>query len=415
VGPERTSTGTVINAAQALRPEPLPEPEPPRPKQPASLEVEVEMKRFRTAGPMREAIERGPVDPDLPRHPEPAPVMLGGRDEDDYDPYAESRRRDPRRAPPNEAFVPAPAVAAAVPTPAYDDRYDPRYMQEPERPPQMRPATEPPQHDRTESEPAFPARPGGFPEALLGDLDEGDDEEEWDGGDLDGVEPSRAPLPWLPILGGAALLVALGVFLFRDALFGGDEGEGDVAADAADSEGADDATDETKETKEATPAADTGGDAATGGTGGDAGTGGSGDESGDAAAPATAAKLDEATIAKLDEARDIYAGAGGSSKKLKAAGELLDQVLAIAPNHPEALLIKAQVQLESGKLDEALTTATLCTAISAELADCWLTIGVVQQNNKNKDAAVAAYEKYVALAPEGKYASDARTQLSRLK
>ena len=52
--------------------------------------------------------------------------------------------------------------------------------------------------------------------------------------------------------------------------------------------------------------------------------------------------------------------------------------------------------------------------MAPDLADCWLTIGVLQQNKKDKDAARAAYEKYLALAPDGSYARDVKTQLKRL-
>ncbi len=75
----------------------------------------------------------------------------------------------------------------------------------------------------------------------------------------------------------------------------------------------------------------------------------------------------------------------------------------------------AQVQLELGEFETSLQTATRCTTVGPQTADCWLTIGVLKQNAKDKVAAVTAYERYLALAPEGAYASDAKKQLSRLQ
>jgi tetratricopeptide (TPR) repeat protein len=79
------------------------------------------------------------------------------------------------------------------------------------------------------------------------------------------------------------------------------------------------------------------------------------------------------------------------------------------------LLLTAQVQLEEGQLPEAQKTADRCVAVDAKLADCWLTLGVLRQNNKDTPGAVAAYEEYLKLAPTGRYARDATSQLARLK
>ena len=86
-----------------------------------------------------------------------------------------------------------------------------------------------------------------------------------------------------------------------------------------------------------------------------------------------------------------------------------------APEHPEVLLLTAQVQLEEGQLPAAQKTTDRCVAVDPKLADCWLTLGVLRQNNKDTPGAVAAYEEYLKLAPTGHYARDATSQLARLK
>ena len=337
------------------------EPEPPA-AAPASLEdVDLDV------APHGEAIERGgpPIEP--APHPEPAPVMLA--DDDEFD----------------------------------DD------LKMPSAPPRSGPA---------------------FEDAILGDLDaegDGDDDDgdDWGDDDFGEMAPAARPLPWLPILGGAALLVVVGAFLFRDAIFGSsDDGDGgtDTAGDVADAtdgngeakagEGkADEAkADEAKadEAKADETKAETGGDES-------GGTGGGGSGGADAGKAPPAATLDAETLAKLDEARTLYTKAEGRNKKLlKQAGEILDEVLAKAADHPEALLLKAQVLLESGDADGALTTATRCTEVAAELADCWLTIGILRQERKEREEAAVAYKKYVDLAPDGKYAADVEKQLKLL-
>ncbi len=126
--------------------------------------------------------------------------------------------------------------------------------------------------------------------------------------------------------------------------------------------------------------------------------------------PPPKAELDEADLAALAAARATY-GAG----KLKDAATQLATLAAKAPDHPEVLLLTAQIHLEQGQLAEAQQTADRCVAVDPKLADCWLTLGVLQQNNKNNAAAVAAYEEYLRLAPDGRYARDANSQLARLK
>jgi TolA-binding protein len=134
-------------------------------------------------------------------------------------------------------------------------------------------------------------------------------------------------------------------------------------------------------------------------------------------APGPRPAPDADTSARLDEARSLYTAAKGGSrkKKLDEARSLLQEILVTAPSQAEALLLLAQIQLEQGKPDAALQTATQCTQVAGELADCWLTIGVLQQDRNKKADARAAYEKYVALAPDGRYAGDVRKQLARLK
>jgi TolA-binding protein len=134
-------------------------------------------------------------------------------------------------------------------------------------------------------------------------------------------------------------------------------------------------------------------------------------------APPAPLPLDDAMRERLEHARDLYDGASGGSrrKKLDEAREILQEILAKHPNQAEGLLLMAQVLLEQGDAEASLTTATKCTTVAPQQADCWLTIGVLEQENKNKTEAVSAYEKYLALAPDGRYAGEVQKQLNRLR
>ena len=113
---------------------------------------------------------------------------------------------------------------------------------------------------------------------------------------------------------------------------------------------------------------------------------------------------------ELAKARAAY-----TAGKLKPAAETLATLAKQAPDHPEVLLLTAQVQLEQEQLPAAQKTADRCVLVDPKLADCWLTLGVLRQNSKDTPGAVAAYEKYLELAPTGRYARDATSQLARLK
>jgi TolA-binding protein len=125
------------------------------------------------------------------------------------------------------------------------------------------------------------------------------------------------------------------------------------------------------------------------------------------------AELPPELEARVGEARSLYKS--GATRKLGQAQEILQEVLASAPQHPEALTLLAQIQLERGKLEDALATATTCTEVAPQVADCWLTVGVIQQEKRQKQQAVHAYERYLALAPNGQYAGDIQKQLDRLR
>jgi len=266
----------------------------------------------------------------------------------------------------------------------------------------------PDHHDLLDDEPA-PRAAGDFDDGFLDDDADFEDGEGDDFDDFGDIGPAPRPLPWIPIVIAAGLIVAVFVFVFRDSLFGGG-GETDEIAEAADSDG--ESEGETGAEVEPPPETKAAGEGQPvepeGGSGSDGGAAEAG------ATPPQPAALDAETLAKLDEARKSYESAKGNMRKLGPVAEQLQEILTKAPNHPEALTLMAQVYLEQGKLEESLATSTRCTQVSPESAACWLTIGVIHETKGNATIAKPAYQKYLDLAPEGRYAKDAEKAIARL-
>lgn len=118
------------------------------------------------------------------------------------------------------------------------------------------------------------------------------------------------------------------------------------------------------------------------------------------------------TIARLWIA---YGAAKGDPARLEALDEMLQQYLDEHPDDPEALLLRADIRLEQDRFDEALAAAERCLEVSPETAGCWLTVGVLAETRGSVEHAIEAYRRYLELAPDGRYAPDARKAVERLE
>ncbi|PCC66448.1 tetratricopeptide repeat protein [Nannocystis exedens] len=238
----------------------------------------------------------------------------------------------------------------------------------------------------SEPPPSFQARPADeFMQAFLGAAEPMSDS----GGDDDlFATPAPPPPPPWPLIGAAAaVVVAIALYAMRGPLFGGDEAPTDPAAADTKQEPPPEA--KAPEVK-AEPPPET--------------------KLAEAPKPPPPAPTDAAFTERLTKAKDAY-----KDGKLKVASAALTELSQQAPDHPEVLLLTAQVQLEQGKITESRITADRCVAVDPNLADCWLTLGVLRQNGKDDAGAVVAYETYLKLAPTGRYARDASSQLARLR
>lgn len=99
----------------------------------------------------------------------------------------------------------------------------------------------------------------------------------------------------------------------------------------------------------------------------------------------------------------------------KEASMLVAEVLARTPRNPAALLLRAKISLDRGELGPALSAAKQAAKYSPELAEAYLTIGVVHEEQAEIADAIAAYERYLELAPDARYASGIRRQVASLR
>lgn len=113
---------------------------------------------------------------------------------------------------------------------------------------------------------------------------------------------------------------------------------------------------------------------------------------------------------KLEQAQKLY-----RAGKTKDAAAALEALTIEAPRAAEAQVLLATVRVDQGKLAEALTAAKAAVAIDASQADAYLVIGLVQQQSGETAEAVAAYQRYLELAPKARYATTVRAELRKLE
>ncbi|MFO7564910.1 MAG: tetratricopeptide repeat protein [Enhygromyxa sp.] len=229
------------------------------------------------------------------------------------------------------------------------------------------------------------------------DFDDFDDDDDDDNFDDDGptsmtgasigdaisaasMQPRK--LPWIPIAAVSSALVLLTAYVFRDDLFGTPDAEQtDEAGELADAEPEQQPEPPPKPEPEV-------------------------EEPPPEQPPAIPAEeLEE----KLAEATNLV-----NRQKFGDAAAIIEEILGKMPKQPQALALLAKIQLEKRQYQEALTTANDCVEADASQALCWITIAVVEQENKNLPRALEGYRKYLELEPDGRFAKSAKGQAERL-
>jgi CheY-like chemotaxis protein len=113
---------------------------------------------------------------------------------------------------------------------------------------------------------------------------------------------------------------------------------------------------------------------------------------------------------RLTQALELY-----RARQYDNAETIVDRLLVLDPHDGGALLLRANLLVEGGDLQGALAPARRAALLDPTLADAHFVLGVVRQELNNVPGAIDAYERYLALAPDGRYRSGVKSQLERLK
>jgi tetratricopeptide (TPR) repeat protein len=130
------------------------------------------------------------------------------------------------------------------------------------------------------------------------------------------------------------------------------------------------------------------------------------------AVPATPAGVPPAA-SPVEKARAACRDA--SEKELPDVVLTCQQALQLKPDMPDVMAMMASATLEAGHPDEALVWAKRANEIDPNLPEPYVLIGTIEHQAKHHDVAKAAYQRYLELAPRGRYADDLRSILQEMK
>jgi CheY-like chemotaxis protein len=136
-----------------------------------------------------------------------------------------------------------------------------------------------------------------------------------------------------------------------------------------------------------------------------------------AAEPAAAPAADPAPAAPVDgefaRLREECVAAA-TSEQYKAIVTACNKALDRKADAADVMVVLAQAELDKGKVPKALTLAKKAVEVDANLPEAYVVIGTAEQAAGRRDEAKAAYQKYLDLAPTGKYADDLKAILATL-
>ncbi len=133
------------------------------------------------------------------------------------------------------------------------------------------------------------------------------------------------------------------------------------------------------------------------------------------ASPATTAAAEapapagESAEALLKDCKKAY-----KRSRAKEALAVCGKALEEAPESAETMVILAGIELDRGRADEALGWAEKALAVDDRNPDAHMIVGAVQQEAGKRAEAKAAYQRYLNVAPRGKFAADVRAILESL-
>lgn len=128
------------------------------------------------------------------------------------------------------------------------------------------------------------------------------------------------------------------------------------------------------------------------------------------AAPVDQAAASEASAPRA-ECVKAYNNGRGRYKQVTTACQ---RALEADPAAADVMLMLAAAELDRGRAKESMEWAQKALAVDATLAEPYVFVGNAEQSAGHRKEARAAYQKYLELAPTGKYAEDLRAVLKGL-
>ena len=94
--------------------------------------------------------------------------------------------------------------------------------------------------------------------------------------------------------------------------------------------------------------------------------------------------------------------------------DLIDKILAVAPDHAQTLLLRAAILTDQKKYDDAIAAATRAKLAAPDLPEVYTTLGAVLESAGDKQGALEAYQRYLDLDPRGSEAAAVKKSRERL-
>jgi tetratricopeptide (TPR) repeat protein len=117
----------------------------------------------------------------------------------------------------------------------------------------------------------------------------------------------------------------------------------------------------------------------------------------------------------LAEAYTLLGSAYYTTGEIAHAGAVFDQALALNRHSARANYFQGLLLSESGQLDEARKSFEISAECRPRVPQALFELGQLRGKNGDRDGARKAFGEYLALAPDGDYADDARKELARLE
>ena len=103
-----------------------------------------------------------------------------------------------------------------------------------------------------------------------------------------------------------------------------------------------------------------------------------------------------------------------AKNRFREAGTACGAAVQSNPRSAEALTLLAHVELNRGHMSRAYDLAQKAISIYPDQPDAYVIIGGVHQDGGRNQQAKAAYQRYLHLAPHGRYAGELRSIVGSL-